>query len=171
MKKAAQFAMLGSALAIGMVQTYGAAAAKTNWTQNVNITLTAWQDGQAKPVAINNKSIVEALVGAAGSRLLVIDSGSASSKFVLRSGKVDTDVTSHFTITRTNTISSPTGATTTRHSLNTFQFASTSLNFSVGGVTRETRSPVSKGGRDVTRSLVAKVGGKGTVSGTAVLVE
>ena len=164
MKDLLKLAILSAVIGMGIVQTHAAAAAKTNWTQNVNIALNSWQTGGTKATAITTKSVLTALgVTAASAKLVVVESGNGI-KFVVRVGRTDTDVTSHFSRTPgTLVASSTTGAVTTKRSVDGYTFNGNNLSFDLGGFTTETRRPVVKNGLTVTKSLNAKVAGEAVV--------
>jgi len=164
MKNVLKLAIITIVTAAGLVQTHAAAAAKTNWTQNINIMLKAWEDGSTKPTAITTKSVLVALAHpASGAKLLVVESAGGT-KFIVREGKTDTDVTSHFSRTQGTLVARITaGAVTTKRGVDAYHFDGANLSFDVGGLTVEARGPAVKNGANVTKSLNAKVAGEGVL--------
>src|SRR6266850_7516408 len=165
MKNAVQSVILGAALLSGTLQTHAAAAAKTNWVEAVNFTLLGWENGATKPVAISTKSILTALGHSGATAKLLFKQSGGNGTFLVREGNVDTDVTSHFVRDSgaTRASSTNTTGTLTRLSVDGFHFSGTNLSFDTAGFTVETRSPQTKNGPVVTKTLDAKVAGDGVV--------
>lgn len=164
MKNVIKLAIISAVIAVGILQSQAAAAAKTNWTQNINIMLRAWEDGSTKPTAITTKSVLVALGHPLSSAKLLLVQSAGGTKFIIRDGKTDTDVTSHFSRTQgTLVASTTTGAVTTKRSVDGYHVDGTNLSLDIGGFTVEARGPVVKNGVNVTKSLNAKVAGQGIV--------
>lgn len=165
MKRVIKWSVITAMIGMGIVQSHAAAAVKTNWVEAVNFTLNAWESGATKPIAISTKSILTALGhSAVGAKLLFKQSGGGGT-FVVREGTVDTDVTSHFSRSTGAVVASSTNAagTVTGRSADGFHFDGTNLSLDVTGLTVETRSPLTKNGPVVTKTLNAKVAGEGIV--------
>ena len=143
----------------------------------MNISLTAWKDGDPKAVKITTKDIVTRLSGfafdsttnpvfSAGSQLLIKQDTTLGDNqvFVVRDPKthIDTDVSGFFDVGSTASVSFTAGTKTVRHSITTFIFDGlVDLGFTVSGFTTETTGTAN--GAEVTKSAKAAVSGTGTV--------
>ncbi|SRR6266850_3195983 len=179
MKNTLKLAVTVALIAMGVAQAK-AATDKTIWVQKVNFSLTAWEDGVAKPVKITTKDIVTRLSGftsvdvtnpvfSAGSQLLIKQDTTLGDNqvFVVRDPKtkIDTDVSAFFDVGSTASVSVTSNGKTLKHSITTFSFAGPAeLTFTISGFTTE--STATANGAEVTKSAVADVSGTGTV-GTA----
>jgi hypothetical protein len=179
MKKTLKLGLIAVLMAMAVSQT-NAATDKTIWVQKLNVSLTAWTDGNAKASRVTTKDIVTGLSGfegvdvtnpvfSAGSQLLIKQDTTVgdSQVFVVRDPKthVDTDVSSFFDVGSSASVSFTAGSKTVRHSITTFIFSGpANVSFNVSGLTTETRGTAN--GADVTKSAKATVSGTGTVSTT-----
>jgi len=182
MKNTLKLAVIVALMAIGVAQTN--AQDKTIWVQKVNISLTAWKDGDPKPVKITTKDIVSRLSGftsvdvtnpvfSTGSQLLIKQDTTAGDNqvFVVRDPKthVDTDVSAFFDVGSTASVEFTAGTKTVRHSITTFIFGGlVDLSFNISGFTTETSGTAN--GAEVTKSAKAAVSGTATVATSEAVV-
>jgi hypothetical protein len=180
MKTTLKLAVIGALMVMGAAQTKAASVPKTIWTQSLNFTLTAWEDGTAKPAKIGTKDIIGMLNGltAGGSNALSFSKSAQlltkqdttlsndTQIIVVRDGKpkVDTDVSAFFSVNGGDSVSftSPNGKSTLKHSITSFTFVGIpTLNATLSGFTTETTT--TENGAQVTKTAKADVSGSGTV--------
>jgi hypothetical protein len=166
MKTTLKLAVIGALMVMGASQTNAASTPKTIWVQALNFTLTAWEDGTAKPTKIGTKDIIAKLNGLTPSggsnalsfsksaQLLIKQDTTLSNNVqivVVRDGKpkVDTDVTEFFSFNdlatingaavTTSSVSITTNFKVSKHNRNEFDFEGNGLSFDLAGATTETK--------------------------------